>query len=431
MVEYIPKRSEFSKVINQGGVFFDFCNTSEPTPITNRGVLEYSPVHEGVKNENQEFIATIKPNQSPLENLYVKTVGFGNKSKVIRVPKPDLTISPDYAFFDWVNFTFKKPDYPCSFEHDDDLVMSLSSKLFNIFGYGVTSKRSGGLNMYAESWNMGKVGWGFVCIGGQNDSVMVSIKAQGLYSARNDWESRLYSFINSVDSAKLTRVDLAHDSFNSTYSINDYFDMYQEDLFTCGRTRPRLELLGDWVNENIRGRTLNIGSRKSGKVLRVYEKGRQLGGGFSDEYPNWVRVELEIRADQRDLPVDMLLNPAGYLAGAYPALVFFSHKQEVILTRKKIGKINLDFSIEVTRHQFGKHIKAICELFGIDIGFQILTKGVTELPTRLDLDDYASFDKEAYLDVENIELLPLAELLGDFLPKDFQHLDYVLFKNKT
>ncbi|MDQ7089044.1 MAG: replication initiation factor domain-containing protein [Methylococcales bacterium] len=285
--------------------------------------------------------------------------------------------------------------------------------------------------MYTESWNMGKVGWGFVCIGGQNDSVMVSIKAQGLYAARSGWERRLYKFINSIDSAKLTRVDLAHDAFDSQLSINDYFHLYRQDKFTSRGRRPSVELLGDWVNENIKGRTLNIGNRKSGKLLRIYEKGRQLGRGFSDQYPNWIRVELEIRASQRELPTEMLLKPAQYLAGAYPALAFICENQEVIKTIKKSTKMTVSSSIEVTRHQFGKHIKFHAELFGAAETIQILTEGVTELPERLDIQDYSTFDFKSYCKSENLELLYIHQLLNDFTPTDLERLDYQTFINNN
>ena len=425
LTNYVPPTSVFGSQVKKGGVLFDTPHVLPLSPITNRGVKS-----ENADDNHYDLgLSEIQPNQDPLEDLYVRAIGSGNKAKVIRVPKPDTTVSPDYAFFDWVNFTFKKIDYSPTFENDDDLVMSLSSRLFDIFGYGVSSKRANGLNMYAESWNLGKEGWGFVCVGGQADSLMVSIKAQGLYSAKDGWEHRLYKFLKSIDSAKLTRVDLAHDSFVSKRTINDYFDMYQRNLFTSRGRPPQVHLLGDWINENDKGRTLNIGSRKAGKVLRIYEKGLQLGRGFSNEYPRWIRIELEIRSAQRELPPEMLLNPAHYLAGAYPALAFICHKQEVILTRKKSAKILVDFSLEVTRHQFGKHIKAHAELFGAEAAIQILTMGVEDLPERLDLDDYETFNTQAYLETENIEILPLVELLHNFVPKHFQHLDYGLFKS--
>ena len=40
------------------------------------------------------------------------------------------------------------------------------------------------------------------------------------------------------------------------------------------------------------GRTLQIGCRSSDKLLRAYEKGKQLGSANSD----WLRLEVELKA---------------------------------------------------------------------------------------------------------------------------------------
>ena len=67
------------------------------------------------------------------------------------------------------------------------------------------------------------------------------------------------------------------------------------------------------------GKTLYIGSATSEKQLRVYEKGRELG----DPTSPWVRYEAQFKdSNRKELPLDMLRDPAGYLVGAYPVLSF-------------------------------------------------------------------------------------------------------------
>ncbi|MFV7481663.1 replication initiation factor domain-containing protein, partial [Acinetobacter junii] len=61
-------------------------------------------------------------------------------------------------------------------------------------------------------------------------------------------------------------------------------------------------------------RTLCIGSRDSGKYLRLYEKGRAEG----DPNDNWQRAEVEFKSIGRILPFDMLLAPSEYFIAAYP-----------------------------------------------------------------------------------------------------------------
>ena len=58
----------------------------------------------------------------------------------------------------------------------------------------------------------------------------------------------------------------------------------------------------------------------NGKMLRIYEKGKQLG----DSESPWVRVEAELRNKSRVIPWDALTRPGSYLAGAYPCLAYLS-----------------------------------------------------------------------------------------------------------
>ncbi len=46
------------------------------------------------------------------------------------------------------------------------------------------------------------------------------------------------------------------------------------------------------------GRTLYIGKRENGKMLRIYEKGKHLGNPVS----SWVSVELELKGKNRIIP---------------------------------------------------------------------------------------------------------------------------------
>jgi DNA relaxase NicK len=451
-VEFTPKRSAFFEQMQQLEVFpyyNPFYETSaqqsktDNTPITNRGVKvskkEVIPGELYPPSLIEALGFSPDKNYEPLEDF--RTIAVGNKSKyeLVRIPL-GMNVNTNLSFIDWVNFTFKTDDYFYSklvdgvFEHktvslklNDSIVADLSRLLVDVFGFGVTNKRPTGLNFYDESYDLGHNGWGTVCIGGQNNSVMVTVKGQGLLAAKSGWEQRLYDLLYSLPNSKLTRIDLAHDAFNSSKSINDYFQMYLADLFTTRGRRPSIEQRGDWVNESNKGRTLYVGSRKSGKLLRIYEKGLQLGGTFSDMFPNWVRVELEIRNDQRDLPLEMLIKAASYLAGAYPALAVICEQQEVLETRKKSFKCLVDRAIELTRHQFGKYIHFISGLFGIEQAFQILTHQKEDLPDNLDSSDYASFDKESYLTNLNIDFKPMAELLENF---GNSFLDYNTFKGQ-
>lgn len=80
----------------------------------------------------------------------------------------------------------------------------------------------------------------------------------------------------------VTRFDAAED-----YVADSAFDQLSGlALEVADKHRCRVYHAGDWHRAE-EGRTLYIGSSTSVAQVRVYEKGRQLGGD-----PNWVRVEL-------------------------------------------------------------------------------------------------------------------------------------------
>ncbi len=445
--EMMPKRSAFFEQQQIAA-----ANARTPTggeavaaaipPTANRGVTDRNTYLDsaGQLFSLEEYL---KPDEDlkPLENFRIEAVGSGLKAKVIRLPVPMEGINYSYSFIDWLNFSFKKHDYFTSVfsagiqEYNSDVaidtemqvISDLSRFLTNILGFGVTNERTKGLYFYQRTFDLGESdkNWGQVCIGGQNESVLVSLTAQGLLNAKSGWQQRLYHFLTCIPNLKITRIDLAHDAFYSKKTVEDYFQMYLADLFSLTYVRPSVEQRGDWVNQGEHGRTLYVGKRQSGKLLRIYEKGKQLGSGFSDLYPDWLRVELELHNAQRDIPLDVLLKPGAYLAGSYPALKNLLSEQCTIEMKKKSLKLTVDRLIEVTRHQFGRYVHFISSLFGIEQAFQILTEGKEQTPKRLDFDDYSVFDPAIYLTNAKVLFNPENPLLatngGDFL-------DYASFK---
>ncbi|ASF45850.1 replication initiation factor domain-containing protein [Methylovulum psychrotolerans] len=245
-----------------------------PTPLTNRGV------------KSQDGYSGL-PSFEALEKLKLVAMGKG-KYQAVSIPLPDKSKDVKHSFVDWVNFTFKADLFPIELNTghpalgDEDYITALSLHLHDIFGYGITRKRESGLNFYHHSYDLGFNGWGIVCIGGQNGTVLVTVKGQGLMSAKVGWELRLKRFLQNIPDAKITRVDLAHDSFNSEVSLNDYLEMYRAGLFNGRGCPPEVECHGNWEKPNGKGRTLYIGSRQSGRYLRIYEKGLQLAKGYHD-----------------------------------------------------------------------------------------------------------------------------------------------------
>lgn len=355
------------------------------------------------------------PSFAALETLKIVAAGHRGKFQFVSIPKPDKSKNARHSFVDWLTFTFKTANLPLTLHTNEpcisdlDYVSMLSAMLCDVFGYGVTGQRPSGLNFYAHSFDFGHNGWGFVCIGGQNGTCSVTVKGQGLLASKPGWERRLFNFLNSIPESKLTRVDLANDNFNSKVSLDDYLEMYKADLFTsCGRP-PNVEQAGNWINPTGKGRTLYIGARKSGKLLRIYEKGLQLANGFHDKFPNWVRVELELKNQDRTIPFEVLLRPGQYLAGAYPALANMHKVQDIIKTAKTAAKSSFQRSLETTRHQFGKHIWTQVQILGADEAIRILTAGKEEIPGSLNFDTFEQYEETSYLHTDR--LLPPPQIL--------------------
>jgi phage replication initiation protein len=161
------------------------------------------------------------------------------------------------------------------------------------------------------------------------------------------------SFLREDLQARITRIDLAHDDYEGTHSVNDAVQMYEEGRFNCGGRQPKMNQAGNWLHPDGGGRTFYIGARQNGKQLRVYEKGMQLGKRFDP----WVRWEAELHNNtDRVIPWEAALEPGRYLAGSYPALSFVSQDACRIRTLRKTDAISLERLIHHAKLGYGQLI---------------------------------------------------------------------------
>lgn len=213
--------------------------------------------------------------------------------------------------------------------------------------------------LYADGVNAGIIAWG-----GKNLGCYVSFMGTGCDALDIP---RLFQEIKNIPEIKITRIDLAHDDFSGKRSIAVARKYAKKGGFSTGG-RPcsymYIEsgtLSNKYIKDNFKevtdskstakksygfmpskGRSLYIGSRESGKLLRVYEKGKQMG----DPKDKWVRWELELHSSQRVIPLEAMIKPSEYLAGAYPALSFLNEEQSVIKTIVKRTKMTVEKIIE-------------------------------------------------------------------------------------
>ena len=289
----------------------------------------------------------------------------GRKPKLQTIRKPT---NKQIAFIDWITVSFHvatiNPKFVRTGQDDEEYmemcrsaVMDLSPSLMSIFGkkYHITKQFQKGRNFYQYSFDIGE-GLGFVCIGGQRNTVSITVSGNGLSMAQNGWEFQLFKFLENAQRGKITRNDLAHDDIKG-----EYLNVYELDKlesaggFHCGGARSSVRHDGNWKykDPNNQGLTLYVGNRTSGKMMRAYEKGKQLGEVNS----KWTRVEVEYKSADRNIPFDVLLNPSAYFMGAYPCFetLFQFETSEKIKTKRKTVEVTLEHSFEVIKKQFGKY----------------------------------------------------------------------------
>lgn len=304
----------------------------------------------------------------------------------VRLVNPNTTARAGVALIDALAFTVIPPD-----EESMQWVMDQMRQFLPIDR--VESRN--GLFGFKQSVRFGS-GAGVIAWGGesQRDRVLFSIQGQGC-SLVKDWAS-LANWLNAHQ-VKLTRVDLAYDDFSGD-KVNVDWAMaeYSERGFTSGGRKPRHKCHGDWLsgNASIHGRTLEVGSRKSGKSCRTYEKGKQLG----DPLSRWTRVEVEWHGKDRVLAVEMLTEPGKYLAGAYPCLAFLSVDQARIKTIANSATISFESAVDNARQQFGKLVNLMERVYGGDQGAVLKLLRRDGIPKRIEPYSYHLAESPELLD---------------------------------
>lgn len=180
-----------------------------------------------------------------------------------------------------------------------------------------------GMDFYKYRWsihmNEKEVAWvGFLgCSSSprqsaQDKTIHVNLQGMACTFGASGWRDRIADIC--VDTkATLTRCDLALDFFDGfDGGIQKVWDQYVNGDCNVNGRRLKFSSAGDWANGA--GRSLYIGSRESGKITNVYEKGDQLYG--EKHGSEWIRAELRYGNQDRVLSLDMLRRPADFFAGA-------------------------------------------------------------------------------------------------------------------
>ena len=388
--------------------------TKKQTKPKDNSVLETfeQKIANACKNTGTHNLTTKEGLQPPIYNMGVvdsQQVSeqwtfprYLDNHKIISTPKGIVPIpiavkvDDGIAGIDWVTFSIPLSHFHEKYLSIDpineeealtELIESvLDRELFELFGFGLGQKRNTGMHWNKYSYTL-QDDFGMVLYGNNHKAITIQINGKGCALARKGWNEQLYTFLKEIKGSKLSRIDICFDDLDGEYITIDEADLWdtQEMFWTSGRV-PDSRHAGNWKRPNGKGRTLYIGCRESGKSCRIYEKGKEQGC----EYSPWLRIEVEFKANDRYLELEMLISPSPYFIGAYPVFnevllprlgqYIIPEKLEII---KKTAQINWDKAIEITKHQFGKYIRQFRKVYDDYDLLNMLSSSKDEAPKRL------------------------------------------------
>lgn len=320
----------------------------------------------------------------------------------------------DSAFIDALTFTIKKDtiDFMKGLcVSDIEYVAAYSEILMDIFGFGVTEKLGKGRYFYDAFYRLGseKAEYGTLHIGGQRETILIELTGTGCQAAKLGWEKRLYDFLSQAVRPQITRIDCAHDFFNGEYSPEKALIDHDKGLFNRSNRKPKSECKGTaWREEDYFGKTFYVGRRISSKLVRVYEKGRQLG----DKESLWTRFEIEFRNKDCIVPLDILLFPGEYLTGAYPVGEHLFNTQSVSI-EAATEKVNITFESKLAhaKNQVGRMVRFLNDMgWSSEQIVEALIAGEDKYPKGLNPEEYdCTKSQSTYLTIQDLNNLQSQE----------------------
>jgi phage replication initiation protein len=322
---------------------------------------------------------------------------MGKGFKVLRRLALDEAASPHAAIVDALTFTIVPPD-----DQSMPWVVGQMRQFLPIGADGIKHRSSGGAG-FKQSAEVGTrrdlrdfdslalVRWGGVS---QRGRVLFSMMGKGC-SLVSDWPG-LAAWLQH-HRARITRVDAAHDDVEGALvSIEWAVEQYRAGGFNAGGRTPCHGVAGDWLDgpASKSGRTLYVGNRASGKLCRVYEKGKQLGEPCS----LWTRIEVEWHSQDRVIPFDVLTRPGQYLAGAYPCVRLLSTEQDRVRTQAKGALVSFDKAVENGKQMAGKLVHLMLRVYGGDCGEVVQRLRREGVPSRIVPFSYQVADSPELLD---------------------------------
>lgn len=348
---------------------------------------------DGPENER-----TTEPAKAPCADAHPRLVTRGERSGLAEEPfRPGRWRPGKHGKFKWIEFDVPAPlesvpaftavtDYlSCTFllQNDPGAIRGFIDEFAHVAGvrFGSLEPRRGGLDGFERSFTIGDTK-GLFAIGGQRGRAYLKLSG---YTCGLIDQTRWFALRKLLEhryAARITRWDGAVDEYRGLHGVDWAVAQYHKGGFTTGGRPPKIKLHGDWIGDGEDGRTVYVGTRKSGKLLRVYEKGKEQG----DPTSPWCRTEVEYRNVDRLIPWEVLETPGPFVAGAYPCLDWIAGNGPAfrILTAKKLDEINYARLVHFASVAYGRLLGVMLEREGsAEAVLEKLTR--QGLPSRLDI----------------------------------------------
>ena len=279
-----------------------------------------------------------------------RTVIRGESSGVLE-RQSDAGI-PLRVLTDWLNVTFPFAPSEPAIHHFVRRFTEVTRGAFGGMG-----ERGRGLYGWLRSFafDFGQV---LFAVGGQGDTAFLSFPGEGC-ALVHSWSS-LVELLRDEFRGRITRWDGAVDDFVGVHSVDSAVKLYLSGGFNSGGRPPQCRQAGNWLTPDDKGRTFYVGDRANGKVLRVYEKGKQLGRG---DY-RWVRWEVEVHNNDRVIDWEVVVKPDRFIAGAYQCMSWVGSERSRIATVRRQDALSYKRLAKVASVAYGRLINVMVEREG-------------------------------------------------------------------
>jgi phage replication initiation protein len=288
----------------------------------------------------------------------IVTRGVVVQAPTVNIARSVENRSKSVVFLDYLSFTLPENSVD---GYGHERIRAIARLLKDSLPEYSLYQRDVGLYGYthsAEIYISGE-GCGVIATGGNSGTTYVSLTGKA-----TAWiDSQAWADWLDLVGARLSRVDLAHDDFDGKHTVDEVREAYLSGAFKNRGQNPSSSPVGPWDDPTKWGfgRTYYVGKRENGRMLRAYEKGKQLG----DEASPWVRFEVEFRRTKdKPLVTDMLRDMKGYFLGSYRYLEWVSRAVAKKLDRvKEEMKLSFHALVDYARTAYGKLIHVMLTVY--------------------------------------------------------------------